>query len=226
MIAYAQLDLHLNTRQVQQELKTFTHKWNQHLNTACYEGSWTVLSLRSPGGKNTTVPDLLGEEFFANTPPMDFFPTVQKLIQRLACPVMAVRFLNLKAGSLIKPHRDVELAYELGEARLHFPIYTNKMVEFYVADDLLSMKEGECWYINANLRHSVTNRGETDRIHLVIDCKVDNWLQEIFKAANKTIKADDADFAKKISTIRELKLQNTPIANLLAAQIEAELNNK
>jgi hypothetical protein len=37
------------------------------------------------------------------------------------------------------------------------------------------MKEGEIWEINNDDKyHSVENRGETDRIHLLIDWKVSN----------------------------------------------------
>jgi hypothetical protein len=38
------------------------------------------------------------------------------------------------------------------------------------------MKEGECWYLNFNLPHRVKNSGTADRIHLVIDCVVNDWL--------------------------------------------------
>jgi hypothetical protein len=40
---------------------------------------------------------------------------------------------------------------------------------------LLKMGGGECWYINANLPHSVSNLGGTDRIHLVMDWVVNDW---------------------------------------------------
>jgi hypothetical protein len=38
------------------------------------------------------------------------------------------------------------------------------------------MREGECWY----LLHCVHNRGTTDRVHLVIDCQLNPWLDEMF----------------------------------------------
>lgn len=41
------------------------------------------------------------------------------------------------------------------------------------------MKPGELWYLNVNRYHSVTNGGSTDRIHLVIDCIVNDWLREM-----------------------------------------------
>ncbi|WP_339705616.1 aspartyl/asparaginyl beta-hydroxylase domain-containing protein [Algoriphagus aquimarinus] len=41
------------------------------------------------------------------------------------------------------------------------------------------MKEGECWYLRLSDPHRVLNEGETDRIHLVMDLKVNDWLRGI-----------------------------------------------
>ena len=41
------------------------------------------------------------------------------------------------------------------------------------------MKEGECWYLNLSLKHRVNNFGDTSRIHLVIDCKVNDWIKNL-----------------------------------------------
>ena len=45
------------------------------------------------------------------------------------------------------------------------------------------MGEGEAWYLNLNLRHSVVNSGPTPRVHLVIDCVVDDWLDAALRQA-------------------------------------------
>ncbi|MCH5684099.1 aspartyl/asparaginyl beta-hydroxylase domain-containing protein [Niabella sp. W65] len=120
-------------------------------------------------------------------------------------------FLNLKAGACIKPHRDRELAFEMGEARLHFPIITNPDVAFFVEDHQLNMQAGECWYINANLTHHVSNNGKTDRVHLVIDCLVNEWLRELFSRAVKHTKADIVDVERQKQIVEALRLQNTPL---------------
>ena len=44
--------------------------------------------------------------------------------------------------------------------------------------------EVECWYHNLNLPHWVAIRGATDRIHLVIDCVVNDKLRELLLAAD------------------------------------------
>ena len=44
------------------------------------------------------------------------------------------------------------------------------------------MQEGECWYLNFNLPHRVRNASPRDRIHLVVDCPVDAWLEGMFQS--------------------------------------------
>ena len=38
------------------------------------------------------------------------------------------------------------------------------------------LSEGECWYLRLSDPHSVENNGQSDRVHLVIDAKVNPWL--------------------------------------------------
>jgi hypothetical protein len=98
----------------------------------------------------------------------------------VACPIRSVRLLRLAPGAVIREHRDAGLRYEQGEARLHIPIATNAAVEFVLDGDRHVMEAGECWYVNVDLPHRVNNRGTTERIHLVIDCVVDDWLRDHF----------------------------------------------
>jgi hypothetical protein len=40
------------------------------------------------------------------------------------------------------------------------------------------MAPGECWYNDFTELHSVHNDGDGDRVHLTIDCVVNDWLRE------------------------------------------------
>jgi quercetin dioxygenase-like cupin family protein len=184
MVRYAKLPLVFDAKAVQKELSAIKDEWQSHFQVAHYEGSWTVLPLRSPSGDHKNIiPELRDDGEYRDTCYMEYFPSVKKLLSAINCPVMAVRFLNLQAGAIIKQHRDSELAFEKGEARLHFPVITNPEVEFCIEDDRIPLLEGECWYINANLPHRVSNRGLTDRIHLVADCKVNDWLSDTISSS-------------------------------------------
>ncbi len=221
MISHAKLHLPVNIHSLQAEVKALSNSWRPHFNTMHYEGEWTVLSLRVPGGDSERIiPELSDSETCIDTPLMASCPSVRALLDSMHCPILSVRLLNLKSGAVIKPHRDHELAFENGEARLHFPVFTNKKVEFYIKDELVRMQEGECWYINANLEHRVCNNGSTDRIHLVIDCKVNDWLTELFEQGEKKYATEDREQIMKV--IAELRLQQTAIGERLANELEQQ----
>jgi aspartyl/asparaginyl beta-hydroxylase (cupin superfamily) len=152
-------------------------------------------------------------------------PAIARFLDSLQCPVMSARLLSLERGAIIKPHRDVELAFERGEARLHVAILTNPDVEFFVDDRRVVMEAGSCWYINANLTHRVANRGNADRIHLVVDCRVDDWLRDRFAEADRSYtdgRRDPGEAREMIARLREL---NTATAQAIIAQLERELDD-
>ncbi|MEN0054284.1 MAG: aspartyl/asparaginyl beta-hydroxylase domain-containing protein [Mucilaginibacter sp.] len=222
MIRYAKLPIRYNLNGIQQELSALNREWQEHFNTHYYEGSWKVLALRSPGGGDKNIiPDLITDNDYLDTAYMQYFPSVKALLSTFNCPVMAVRFLNLQAGAVIKPHRDHELAFEKGEARLHFPVITNPQVSFNIENERIPLQEGDCWYINANLTHGVANLGTADRVHLVVDCKVNNWIKHLMSLATEVSHSTDNGNLPDI--IRELRMQNTDTSNKLASQLEQQL---
>jgi Aspartyl/Asparaginyl beta-hydroxylase len=157
-----------------------TDDWVRHFNSAVYEGDWSVVPLRSIGGQARQIfPDPTARNF-EPTEILARCPYFQEVVGAFQCPVLAARLLRLKAGSRIREHTDYKLAYEDGELRVHIPVHTNDRVEFYVAGQRVVLGEGECWYVNTSLPHRVDNMGEADRIHLVIDCEVNDWLRAFF----------------------------------------------
>ncbi len=219
MIKYARLPFDVNIADIQADTKILLagYAGKPHLNSSQYTGHWDVIALRSPGGSADNVaPDLMGAVSFLDTPLMSQMPATQQLLYGLSCGIMAVRLLNLKAGAVIMPHRDYDLCFEHGEARLHLPIFTNPHVEFYIEEERIMMQPGECWYINANLTHRVINAGTTDRVHLVIDCVVNDWLKDIFTQGEVTTaqQLENIDETKKI--ISELRRMNTEVSIKLA----------
>jgi hypothetical protein len=74
--------------------------------------------------------------------------------------------------------------------------------------------------VNVNLLHSVSNKGNTDRIHLVIDCVVNDWLGEWFDNSWCVHNDKIADEEVKRRVIYELRKQNTEVSNRLADEME------
>lgn len=228
MIRYAKLPVTYNIESTQDELLRAGGQWAAHLNTYHYSGSWIVLPLRSPGGRHDNpVPELMGRDTsFTDTINMADFPSVKKLLDGFKCPVQSARFLNLKAGAVIKQHRDAQLAFEKGEARLHFPVITNPGVEFYCEDERIVLQEGECWYLNANLPHRVSNHGAADRIHLVVDFEVNDWLTELINSSEQISRGEDPDDLQSFEIIAQLRRQNTEASNHHADEWEKRLMEK
>ncbi len=175
------LPLQFDVAKMQSDLAgILSEEFIPHFNTAFYQGDWSAVPLRSIGGRTDHIyPDPTAKNAFADTPLLARCPYIREVLAAIRCPQQAVRFLRLKTGSIIKEHRDHELGFEDGEVRLHIPVITNPQVEFVLNQIRVVMNEGECWYLNVNQPHRVANHGTADRIHLVIDCVVNDWLRDL-----------------------------------------------
>lgn len=159
-------------------------EWIPHFNTAYYAGDWSGVPLRSVGGEaGRLYPNPTASGEFDDTPVLARCPGVQALLATLRCPLLAVRFLRLGPDSRIREHRDLNLGFDDGEVRLHVPVTTDPAVEFLLDRQPVRMEPGEVWYLDLNLRHSVVNAGTEPRVHLVVDCVVDDWLGAVLAEA-------------------------------------------
>ena len=90
--------------------------------------------------------------------------------------------MRLTPGSVIKEHADLDLSVEDGTARIHIPVTTNEHVEFYLNRSRVVMPVGTVWYLRLSDPHSVHNKGDTDRVHLVIDASVNDWIRDLLQS--------------------------------------------
>ena len=160
-------------------------EWIDHFVEQNYEGSWTVIPLRGPKGAEHPVMMIYSDPGcteFADTPFLETCPYFQEVLSSFECVVNAARLMRLMPGSTIKEHSDYDLSLEDGNARLHVPITTNSGVTFRLNGQRVDMQAGECWYLRLSDPHSVVNNGEEERVHLVIDVTVNNWLTELVPA--------------------------------------------
>lgn len=184
-ISYLKMPFHFDVARLQADLdRVDAEPWTLHGNRWIYRGEWRGLALRNRSGDpaDLTADDLRSHPF-VNTPLLKQCDYIPQLMGAFACSLGSVRLLKVAAGTEIDEHVDGGLCYEVGEARFHIPVRTHAELDFRLAGERLVMQPGECWYINANLPHSVANRGTTDRVHLVIDAGVNDWLRGYFAAA-------------------------------------------
>jgi hypothetical protein len=75
----------------------------------------------------------------------------------------------------------------MGEVRLHVAVQTDPSVRFELGGERLAMQEGDLWYADFTHVHTVENASATYRIHLVIDCVVNEWLTELIENARDVV---------------------------------------
>jgi hypothetical protein len=168
-------------------------EWLSHFNTQYFEGGWTGVALRAaPGNAQTLHVDPTMQKF-VDTAAVLRCPHIAAALAMLQCPLKSVRLLKLTAGSSIREHRDDDLGWEAGEVRLHVPIVTNPEVEFFLNGQRLFMQAGECWYLDLSLPHRVENRSMADRVHLVIDCLLNDWLRATIDAGQEMVATPGAE---------------------------------
>ena len=155
--------------------------WTEHFVKQNYTGQWDVLPLRGSAGATHPVMMIYSDPScteFADTPFLHQAPYLQKVLAAFQCPLQSVRLMRLTPGSEIKEHCDHDLSAELGQVRMHVPITTNPDVDFLLNGTPVPMTPGSCWYLRLADRHAVSNRGATDRVHLVIDALMNDWLRD------------------------------------------------
>jgi hypothetical protein len=184
MIASLKLPFSLDPRSLQSDLEQIgPDEWKAHFNKSYYEGHWGGIALRSMNGHARQLySDPFFEKPYIDTPIMGRCDYIRSALTLFECPLRAVRFLKLSAGSTIKEHEDYTLGFEYHQLRVHVPVRTNTEVEFRLDGRRIDMQEGECWYLDLSLPHSVANRGPTERVHLVIDCDLNDWLRRMVAA--------------------------------------------
>ncbi|MFL6137939.1 MAG: aspartyl/asparaginyl beta-hydroxylase domain-containing protein [Frankiaceae bacterium] len=151
--------------------------WIPHFNTSYYQGDWSGVPLRSIGGRSDRLyPDPAAAEPYADTDVLLRCAHIRGALAMLRCELTSVRLLRLGPGARVREHRDYRLSHDDGELRLHVPVTTGPHADFVLAGTPVHMTAGECWYIDVTSPHRVTNDGWSERVHLVIDALVNDWL--------------------------------------------------
>lgn len=181
------LALNFNSVRLEEDLGRLRgREWIEHFVKQNYDGEWSVIPLRAQAGATHPVMMIYSNptaKDFVDTPLLAHTPYFRKLLAAFECPLGAVRLMRLGPGSLIKEHKDNDLAFERGTVRLHVPVTTNPDVEFLLNGRRVVMAPGSVWYLRLSDPHSVANNGAADRVHLVIDALANDWLAAALHAA-------------------------------------------
>ena len=111
----------------------------------------------------------------------DVFRIIEEILEPLPCEFQRIRFAKLEAGAFLEPHTDaIDQSFGLQDseiARIAIPLQTNDKATFSVypqGKDGPEIKRhlqlGYYYYTDVKGWHSIENKGDMDRIHLLVDC--------------------------------------------------------
>lgn len=80
---------------------------------------------------------------------------------------------RLEPGKRILTHSDVLGEYSKYYTRYHLVLQGMPGSMFNCGDETVNMLTGELWWFDASAEHSVINNSKDDRIHMLIDVRID-----------------------------------------------------
>ena len=143
-----------------------------------HDGNWKGISLRNIDGNYYNLKSITSYNF-KETKVINYCPYFKEILNNLGFPIYTARLLFLSSDKKIVEHTDDCFGWESGTVRLHIPIITHENVVFKIAGQRCCWKEGELWFGDFSLPHSVHNQSKITRVHLIMDCIVDKQLLEL-----------------------------------------------
>jgi hypothetical protein len=184
-LAASQLSLQADPEELSADIVRL-HSAERHRQPGNYhDGEWQGISLRSVGGRLTAGSGLPSLYLFHDTPLMDEVPAIGRLLARIPAPKLSTRLLYLPAGGEIRTHVDDFTGFWHGILRLHVPIVTNPFMAISIGGTMQAWEPGSLWYGNFCLPHAVANRGQSERVHLVVDTLITEELLDLFPRADR-----------------------------------------
>lgn len=84
-----------------------------------------------------------------------------------------VLITRVAPGGKILPHKDVMGEYAKYYTRYHLVLQGFPGSLFACGDETVQMMTGDLWWFDATAEHSVVNNSQDDRVHMLIDVRVD-----------------------------------------------------
>ena len=130
------------------------------------------------------------------TPMSERFPVadefIEQLVKRMKGSFGRSVITQLRPGGTIHPHIDDRL-YWLIRDRYHLVIKSKTGSHFRAGDEEVRMKEGELWWFDPTVTHSVHNDSDEWRIHIVADIlsphSIGSFFMRLARAPFRTMHA-------------------------------------
>lgn len=113
-------------------------------------------------------------------------PYMQQVFKAIEAPISRSRLMRLAPRTKVGTHLDARYHW-YRRIRIHIPITTHPDIGFTCNGKRVHMGAGEAWTFDGSLPHGVVNPTKQERIHLVIDTKGSEALNNMLQQESKII---------------------------------------
>lgn len=143
-----------------------------------YQSSgWQTVTLMNPTGNY--LDNVIYDGAAIPTSLLSDLPYTADLLESLSLKVMWARVACLKPNSFLWEHIDYKDLSDVRKVRIHIPLTTNSRSEICFSKNNVHMGVGFIWKLNPIFSHAVCNLGASDRLHLILDCYLNEKLEKM-----------------------------------------------
>lgn len=159
---FVKLPLNFSHAKLAEEISRFGEdEWRAHPQR--FEGNTSLILVSTNGEEND---DFAGP--MKPAPRLQQAPYIRQVMASFDTVIGRSRLMRLTPGASVAHHTDMHYFWR-NHLRIHIPILTEPEVAFYCDGEEVHMAPGESWTFDNWRGHSVENRSDRTRIHLVID---------------------------------------------------------
>ncbi|MCX6115290.1 MAG: aspartyl/asparaginyl beta-hydroxylase domain-containing protein [Proteobacteria bacterium] len=158
------------------ELRAADVNWKQAYGEY-QSGGWYVAPLANSQGSEDQLKLDAGAP--CATPLLGRMPSVQRFLDSTELDYRLVRLARIAPGAFMHEHND-EVGIQQERLRLHLPITTQPDAVLSFDGVNVHAAEGYLWKLDhERVAHAAANFGKTGRVHLIVDCLVNDRLREL-----------------------------------------------
>lgn len=164
---------------VRDEVVQLDEQWT-NVYSEYHTGGWQTLSLlnSTSNPSDTVIEDCKPIE----TSLLQRMPQTRSLLRGLGFSYMWARLARLETDSFLLEHRDYQELKDVRRLRLHIPLVVNPFASLVINNTRIHLALGYIWKLNPLHRHGACNFGKEARIHIILDCYVDEVLDALVHA--------------------------------------------
>ncbi|MCG6313288.1 aspartyl/asparaginyl beta-hydroxylase domain-containing protein [Vibrio vulnificus] len=163
---------------IKQEINSIEDYVDWTTNYSPYQnGKWKTISLFNQSGISTDTTIRDGEVKLTDLSCR--LPKTTKIIEQLNLDIISVRIAQIGPNGFLWEHVDYKELDDKKKHRLHIPIVTHEDARMCFTNYSICMTYGKIWKLNPTTPHGIYNGSDINRIHIIIDCYENSYLDNI-----------------------------------------------